>query len=64
MFNWNWAGLIPLSLALVQMWSDAILKPGLDKKEADLALEDWCIQACPVRKDSVHLATEKDVSRF
>lgn len=64
MFNWNWADLIPLSLALVQMWSDAILKPGVVKKETDLALEDWCIQVCPVRKDSVHLAKEKDVSRF
>lgn len=36
MFNWNWAGLIPLFLALVQIWSDAIFKPRVNKKETDL----------------------------
>lgn len=37
MFNWNWTGLIPLSLTLMQIWSDAILNPRVDKKEADLS---------------------------
>lgn len=37
MFNWNWTGLIPLSLMLVQFWSDAILNPRVDKKGADLS---------------------------